>query len=152
MALPRRLQREIQMIQTDKDLAACKITVSIKDNNPRYLAVTIAGPAGSPYEGGLFRLELFCHGAYPMEPPKIRFLTQLYHPNIDNVGRICLNILKETGWSPALQISAVLLSVQQLLGDPNLEDPLDTTICDHFKADLKGATEKAKQMTKMHAK
>lgn len=152
MALSRRLQKELQTIQTDKDLASCNISVSVKDNNPRYLAVTIAGPQGSPYEGGLFRLELFCQSAYPMEPPKIRFLTKLYHPNIDRVGRICLNILKETGWSPALQISAVLLSVQQLLGDPNLEDPLDTTICDHFKSDRAGAVAKAKQMTREFAK
>ena len=53
-----------------------------------------------------------------MAPPKVRFLTKIYHPNIDRLGRICLDILKDK-WSPALQIRTVLLSIQALLSAPN---------------------------------
>lgn len=53
-----------------------------------------------------------------MAPPKVRFLTKIYHPNIDKLGRICLDILKDK-WSPALQIRTVLLSIQALLSAPN---------------------------------
>jgi ubiquitin-conjugating enzyme E2 N len=53
------------------------------EDNVRYFNVAIAGPIDSPFQGGLFRLELFLPAEYPMGPPKVRFLTKLYHPNID---------------------------------------------------------------------
>lgn len=80
------------------------------EDNLRYFEVTIVGPADSPYQGthataqlavlsarlvdGRFSLELYLPEDYPMGPPKVRFLTRIYHPNIDKLGRICLDILK----------------------------------------------------------
>ena len=64
---------------------------------------------------------------YPFEPPLARFLTPVYHPNIDTAGRICLDVLKmppKGAWKPSLNVSTVLASIQQLLGEPNPDDAL----------------------------
>lgn len=87
---------------------------------------------GLHYPGGIFNLELFLPDDYPMTPPKIRFLTRIYHPNIDRLGRICLDVLKNN-WSPALQIRTILLSIQALLGAPNPEDPLNEAVAKQWK-------------------
>ncbi|XP_047048211.1 ubiquitin-conjugating enzyme E2 36-like isoform X2 [Lolium rigidum] len=112
----------------------------------RYFNVMILGPSQSPYEGGVFKLELFLPEEYPMAPPKVRFLTKIYHPNIDKLGRICLDILKDK-WSPALQIRTVLLSIQALLSAPNPDDPLADNVAKHWKANETEAVETAKEWT-----
>eukprot|EP00163_Fabomonas_tropica_P002337 TRINITY_DN1176_c0_g1_i3.p1 TRINITY_DN1176_c0_g1~~TRINITY_DN1176_c0_g1_i3.p1 ORF type:complete len:120 (+),score=37.17 TRINITY_DN1176_c0_g1_i3:114-473(+) len=116
----------------------------------RYFNVIIAGPTSSPYEGGIYKLELFLTEDYPMAPPKVRFLTKIYHPNIDKLGRICLDILKDK-WSPALQIRTVLLSIQALLSAPNPDDPLDNDVAQEWKENENSAIEKAKDWTRRYA-
>jgi len=75
-----------------------------------------------------------------MAPPKVRFLTKMFHPNIDKLGRICLDILKDK-WSPALQIRTVLLSIQALLSAPNPDDPLANDVAEMWKQDEPKALE-----------
>uniref|UniRef100_I1LV57 UBC core domain-containing protein n=1 Tax=Glycine max TaxID=3847 RepID=I1LV57_SOYBN len=103
--LPRRIIKETQRLLSEP---APGISASPSEDNMRYFNVMILGPTQSPYEGGVFKLELFLPEEYPMAAPKVRFLTKIYHPNIDKLGRICLDILKDK-WSPALGIRTVLL-------------------------------------------
>mmetsp|Transcript_1676 Transcript_1676/g.2646 ORF Transcript_1676/g.2646 Transcript_1676/m.2646 type:complete len:149 (-) Transcript_1676:85-531(-) len=146
MALSRRIIKETQRLMTE----TAGITASPHEDNLRYFDVIITGPSTSPYEGGIFKLELFLPEEYPMCPPKVRFLTKIYHPNIDKLGRICLDILK-TKWSPALQIRTVLLSIQALLSAPNPDDPLANDVADHWKRDEKDAIKTAAQWTRNYA-
>ena len=100
--------------------------------------------------GGRFKLELFLPEDYPMAAPKVRFLTRIYHPNVDKLGRICLDILKDK-WSPALQIRTVLLSIQALMSGPNPDDPLDENIARHWKTSESEALQTAKEWTAKYA-
>jgi len=93
---------------------------------------TIHGPEGTPYEGGVFNLEIEFIKEYPYKPPKLIFKTPIFHPNISPHGAICLDILK-TEWTPALNISKVLLSLCSLLADPNPNDPLVLDVAELYK-------------------
>lgn len=64
---------------------------------------------------------------YPFEPPRVTFVTPIYHPNIDSSGRICLDILKmpPTGtWKPLITLEGVLIAICNLMSCPNPNDPL----------------------------
>ncbi|KAF1744388.1 hypothetical protein MXB_5044 [Myxobolus squamalis] len=116
------------------------ICINVDDSNFRLFHVKIDGPVDSPYEGGVFDLDLFLPEDYPISAPKVRFLTRIYHPNIDKIGRVCMDILKEN-WSPALQINKILLSLQALLASPNPNDPLENEIANHWNENEKDALE-----------
>ncbi|CBF78202.1 ubiquitin-conjugating enzyme/RWD-like protein [Aspergillus recurvatus] len=145
--LPKRIVKETERLLSDP---VPGINAVPHDDNLRYFDVSIHGPTSSPYEGGIFRLELFLPEDYPMVPPKIRFLTKIYHPNIDRLGRICLDVLK-SNWSPALQIRTILLSIQALLGAPNPDDPLANDVAQRWKEDEAAAIKTAKEWTITHA-
>ena len=94
---------------------------------------TLMGPSDSPYEGGVFFMDINFPEDYPYKAPRVSFSTKIYHPNINSSGGICLDILKEN-WSPALTISKVLISICSLLDDPNPDDPLVPDIARQFKS------------------
>ncbi|XP_049922060.1 ubiquitin-conjugating enzyme E2 T isoform X1 [Epinephelus moara] len=119
-----RLKRELQMLSTEPPPG---ITCWQTEERIDDLRAQIVGGTGTPYEGGLFSLEIKVPERYPFEPPKMRFLTPIYHPNIDNSGRICHDALKlppKGAWKPSLNISTVLTSIQLLMAEPNPDDPL----------------------------
>jgi len=126
------------------------ISATPHEDNLRYFNVIIAGPQDSAYESGVYKLELFLPEEYPMTPPKVRFMTKIYHPNVDRLGRICLDILKDK-WSPALQIRTVLISIQALMSAPNPDDPLNNEAADHWKRNEKEALDMARQWNRQYA-
>merc|ERR1711974_344510 len=145
--LPRRIIKETQRLLSEP---APGISASPSEDNMRYFNVMILGPHESPFEGGNFKLELFLPEEYPMGAPKVRFITKIYHPNIDKLGRICLDILKDK-WSPALQIRTVLLSIQALLSAPNPDDPLANDVAELWKVNEAEALKNAKEWTRKYA-
>lgn len=79
----------------------------------------------------MFKLEIKVPQSYPFDPPQIYFKTRIYHPNIDEAGRICADILKKGehgGWRPSLNLSTTLISLRSLMAHPNPDDPLDADI------------------------
>ena len=147
MSTLQRIQKELLEIQKDPP-ANCSAG---PNNDDLYQwQASIMGPENSPYQGGLFWLKINFPKDYPFKPPKVIFLTKLYHPNISSTGSICIDILKEQ-WSPALTISKVLLCICSLLDDPNPDDPLVPEIANLFKEDREAYNKKAKDFTLLYA-
>ena len=108
MTALRRIQKELQDLGKDPtpDITAGPVNT----NDPYKWQATIAGPKDSPYEGGVFFININFPNDYPFKPAKFTFTTKIYHPNINSNGSICLDILTSQ-WSPALTISKVLMSL-----------------------------------------
>ncbi len=82
----------------------------------------IFGPEETIWEGGCFKLILEFNEEYPVKPPDVRFCTSIFHPNVYNDGKICLDILNNQ-WSSIFDVRSILESIQSLLGNPNPNSP-----------------------------
>uniref|UniRef100_A0A8C8SBK2 Ubiquitin-conjugating enzyme E2 T n=1 Tax=Pelusios castaneus TaxID=367368 RepID=A0A8C8SBK2_9SAUR len=146
-----RLKREVLLMTTEPPPG---ITCWQNTNRMDDLRAQILGSVNTPYEKGVFNLEVVVPERYPFEPPKIRFLTPIYHPNIDSAGRICLDILKlppKGAWRPSLNISTLLTSIQLLMSEPNPDDPLMADISSEYKYNKEVFLRNAKQWTEKYA-
>jgi len=118
----KRLQQELMslMMSNDKGISA------FPDGDKLFEWIaTVNGPADSVYEGLKYKLRLEFPAAYPYTAPTVKFVTPCFHPNVDQHGNICLDILKEK-WSALYEVRTILLSIQSLLGEPNNDSPLNT--------------------------
>ena len=112
---------------------------------------TGAGPKDTPYDGGIFYVDIELDDQYPFVPPKMRFVTKVWHPNISSAnGAICLDILKDQ-WSPALTLKTALLSLQALLSSPQPDDPQDAVVARQYLGDKSEFDQTAKQWTEAFA-
>ncbi len=143
----KRLQKELVDIH-DEPPTTC--SAGIEEDDIYKWTATITGPPDSPYAGGIFFLHIDFPQEYPFKPPKFRFTTRIYHPNISGEGHICLDILQQQ-WSPALTVAKVLLSICSLLDDPNPDDPLVPEIAREYKNSIDRYTATAQEWTRMYA-
>ena len=143
----KRLTKELKDMQKD-DIP--NVSAGLINDNLFEWEAYILGPIGTPYEGGVFNLSISRPPNYPFKSPIVIFKTKIYHPNINNAGNICLDILK-TQWSPALTISKILLSICSLLSDPNPNDPLVPDIANLLKTNPELYSKTAKEWTAIYA-
>ncbi|KAL6715658.1 hypothetical protein ACLMJK_006619 [Lecanora helva] len=91
------------------------------------------GVPGTAYEAGLWKLDITVPTSYPMQPPTIKFVTPICHPNVHfQTGEICLSLLKDS-WSPAYTLTSTLEAIHQLLAYPEVDSPLNVDIATLLK-------------------
>lgn len=103
----------------------------LPDNVMKWNAVII-GPSETPFEDGTFRLVLQFDEQYPNKPPVVKFILEMFHPNVYASGELCLDILQNR-WSPTYDVSSILTSIQSLLNDPNISSPANVEAANLYK-------------------
>ncbi|OIR58252.1 MAG: ubiquitin-conjugating enzyme E2 [Amphiamblys sp. WSBS2006] len=124
----------ITLVGEERQASSISI-VQEEENNLFKWKATMKGPEGTPFEGGIFVLDVALLNDYPFRPPTIKFRSEMFHPNIYGDGRISLDILEEE-WSPSLSVLPTLLCIQAILNDPNMGYPVANTEADKlFRTD-----------------
>ena len=118
----RRIQQELKEAGTNQNPS---IQWGLKDpSNNRIWEACITGPEGTPYHGFKLTLNITSGDNFPFSAPQVCFTANIWHPNVGPSGNICLDTL-QSNWTPALKLSAVLLSISSLLNDSNPASPLN---------------------------
>jgi len=116
----KRIRQELSNVGDSESLGVHIFPVA---DNIQLWRVLLEGPPTSPFEGGVFALEVIIPDDYPFKPPKIKFQTPIYHCNVSEGGAICLDTLKDQ-WSPALSVMKILLQIREMMLNPNTDDAL----------------------------
>jgi len=149
-----RLKKEMEMIEKDPP-PGCSAWAA--GDSVHELEAVIQGADDTPYAKGCFRLRITVPQRYPFEPPKVHFVTPIYHPNIDSAGRICLDILNmpdgngKGAWKPSLNLKTVLLSIRLLMSEPNPDDGLMVDITHEYIHNRALFERTAVERTRLHA-
>jgi ubiquitin-conjugating enzyme E2 G1 len=127
----RRLQAELKQILNEPNPF---YSIDIDEHNFLIWNVMLFGPSDGIFEGGIFKCQFNFPLNYPNSPPAFHFITQLFHPNIYQNGKVCISILHEGAdeygyehiserWNPSHSVNSILMSILTLLNNPNFESP-----------------------------
>jgi len=121
-------------------------SAGLKDEENIYeWEIMIMGPPDTYYEGGFFKASLSFPKDYPIRPPKMKFISEIWHPNVETDGSVCISILHEPGddkygyerpeerWLPIHTVETILLSVISILSDPNPDSPANVDAAKEFR-------------------
>lgn len=127
----KRLQSELKQFIKDPNYF---FSVCPKDNNFYMWDVILIGPPDTPFDGAVIKAVLDFPQNYPNSPPKFKFITDLYHPNVYVDGKVCISILNEgvdkyeyesvsERWNPSHSVNSILMSILSMISSPNFESP-----------------------------
>jgi ubiquitin-conjugating enzyme E2 D/E len=138
-----RIRKELVSLENE---APEGCTANPEGDDLRNWKARIHGPPDTPYEQGIYDLQITLPENYPFTPPTVKFVTPIFHPNIaPKSGSICLDILKDK-WAPILTLAKTILSIRSLLADPNADDPLNSEAAALYKSNRQQFNQKVREM------
>ena len=130
----RTLLKKYKELKEEKNLDG--VTAAPLPNNIMVWKACILGPPDTIWEGGIFHLVMEFPDDFPNAPPKVKFTTPIFHPNVYKSGDLCLDTIQKE-WSDRYTILALLQSIRSLLNEPNTESPANSVASDVYKAYVK---------------
>ena len=151
-------QQNIDLAKNPIDL----VSVGLDDDSDIYnWEILIMGPDGTLYEGGFFKARLVFPQDFPNMPPTMTFISEMWHPNVYEDGRVCISILHPPGedefnqqesaeerWRPILGVEQILISVISMLSDPNDESPANLDAAVMWRNDRSAFKKKVRQIVR----
>ena len=151
------LKKQLQECMKQDDLG---FSVGLLDENDFYKwIVCFTGPEETIYEGGFFKAILTFPEDFPQNPPEMKFITKMFHPNIYKDGKVCISILHSPGvdqfneqekaeerWRPVLGVEQILISVISMLNEPNCNSPANIDASVMFQKNRKEYDKKVKML------
>uniref|UniRef100_A0A914EHR0 E2 ubiquitin-conjugating enzyme n=1 Tax=Acrobeloides nanus TaxID=290746 RepID=A0A914EHR0_9BILA len=144
----RRLKKELQDLRASDSNHIRNVEVD--ESNLLHWTILLV-PDREPYNKGAFKISVDFPAEYPFKPPRITFLTKIYHPNIDEKGQVCLPIITPENWKPATRTEQVMHSLMSLIMEPETDHPLRGDLAEEFTKDRKRFFKAAEEFTKKHA-
>ena len=143
----KRIMAELAKIQKDPHGS---IEIYPSEDDISFWRLLVTGPEFTPYENCVFLLYVKFLDTYPMSPPEVRFITPIYHCNINHSGRICHSVFGRN-YSSDLSMREILDCMYGLLLEPEPNDPLDSNMAEQYFSERETYNQKAKRMAHQHA-
>mmetsp|Transcript_1399 Transcript_1399/g.1905 ORF Transcript_1399/g.1905 Transcript_1399/m.1905 type:complete len:168 (+) Transcript_1399:222-725(+) len=131
----------------------------VDDDNIFQWDLMIVGPPDTLYEGGFFKARLDFPSDFPNMPPEMTFVSEMWHPNVYDDGRVCISILHPPGedkyndqesaderWRPIIGIETIIISVISMLSDPNDESPANIDAAVMWRNDIRAFKRRVRQV------
>ncbi|RIA92823.1 ubiquitin-conjugating enzyme E2 7 [Glomus cerebriforme] len=167
MASPATLQSALLLQKQLKELSKHPVegfSAGLVDNENIYeWEIMIIGPPDTLYEGGFFKARMSFPKDYPLMPPKLRFISEMWHPNVYPDGEVCISILHPPGedkygyedagerWMPVHTVETILLSVISMLSTPNDESPANIEAAKDWREDYPAFKKKVQRIVRRSA-
>ena len=156
-----RLKQEYYLCSNDNELSLIGCSFGLDNNNYYKWKVSIVGPKETPYENGLFFINIYFPPDYPKHGAEFRFINQIYHLNVDlkkkTFGHICLTSLNEwksTGkvmGKPGYAVKQALFDIFYLFFTQGIESPYDQGMKNLYLKNPQQFNNNAREWTKKYA-
>ena len=147
--MSKRLQKEFKKIAKEGSKEDAYFDVALEGDEIHMWNLMLEGPAGTPYEGGIFNVKLKFPAEYPFKAPEVKFVTKTYSPHLSDEGEICADLLKD--WSPTMNAKKVIEIARSLLLDPSSDTPVNAKVGREYAEDRAQFEKTCKQWVEKYA-